>query len=135
ILSGQLVAPGIPTTVQNELMKSKLNTYGKTWHVWNTGHHGLNDARKLPTGDPMLAWSFNHDGEARDGLITNFEKKLDVSVDEIRQDRAILIQYADPQEGVNALAKKFKGPIRSIPGVVAKEPEAGRREPASVRGK
>lgn len=135
ILSGQLIAPGLPGGVENELMKSKMNSYGKTWHVWNTGHHGLNDAQRLPMGDPMLAWSFNRDGEARTGLIENFEKKTDISVDKTRQDRAILIQYANPQEGVNAIAKKFKGPTRAIPGVVAKEPESPTRAPASVPGK
>ena len=40
ILSGQLVAPGIPQVAEKELMRSKMNSYGKTWHVWNTGMPG-----------------------------------------------------------------------------------------------
>jgi hypothetical protein len=40
ILSGQLVAPGLPEVAEKELMRSKMNSYGKTWHTWNTGHGG-----------------------------------------------------------------------------------------------
>ncbi|MFP5407466.1 MAG: DUF1264 domain-containing protein, partial [Gammaproteobacteria bacterium] len=36
ILSGQLVAPGIPEAAEKALMKGKMNSYGKMWHVWNT---------------------------------------------------------------------------------------------------
>lgn len=37
ILSGQLAAPGIPAAAEKALMRSKMNSNGKTWHVWNTG--------------------------------------------------------------------------------------------------
>ena len=40
ILSGQLVAPGIPEVAEKALMKEKMNSYGKTWHLWNTGYEG-----------------------------------------------------------------------------------------------
>ena len=40
ILSGQLVAPGIPAMAEKELMRTKINSYGKTWHTWNTGPCG-----------------------------------------------------------------------------------------------
>ena len=40
ILSGQLVAPDIPHAAEKALMKEKMNSYGKTWHVWNTGYEG-----------------------------------------------------------------------------------------------
>src|SRR5690606_19836976 len=50
ILSGQLVAPGIPAVAEMELMRGKMNSYGKTWHVWNTGGmDGPGDA--LPLGE------------------------------------------------------------------------------------
>ena len=44
ILSGQLVAPGLPETADHELMKAKMNSYGKTWHTWNTEKHDAKDA-------------------------------------------------------------------------------------------
>jgi len=31
ILSGQLVAPGIPRVAEHELMKKKMNSYGKRY--------------------------------------------------------------------------------------------------------
>ncbi len=34
VLSGQLVAPGLPLPLQNEDAKKLVNTYGKTWHTW-----------------------------------------------------------------------------------------------------
>jgi hypothetical protein len=120
ILSGQLFAPGLPTIAENALMKKKMNSYGKTWHVWNTGHHGLNDATKMPLGEPMLAWSFNHDGEAKKGLEEDTEEKFDVSFSKKRKDRKELVKVAEPQEGVNAIVEEFPGKISSIKGVEEK---------------
>ena len=42
MLSGQLVAPSIPAIAEQELMRGKMNSYGKTWH-----------APAPPTGRPM----------------------------------------------------------------------------------
>ena len=84
ILSGQLIAPGLPEAAEKELMRTKMNSYGKTWHVWNTpapGHEG--DA--LPMGDAMLAWSFNRDGELREDLIRSRDERLDKSTAEVRE--------------------------------------------------
>ena len=49
ILSGQPVAPGIPESAEKELMRGKMNSHGKTWHVWAT-----DQGHKLPLGDPCL---------------------------------------------------------------------------------
>ena len=52
---------------EKALMRDKVNSYGKTWHVWHTGAFGIpGDA--LPMGEPRLAWSFNRDGEIIPGL-------------------------------------------------------------------
>ena len=77
ILSGQLVAPGIPGPVEHELMEQKVNSYGKTWHVWRTGAHGQ-DADPLPFGEARLAWSFNRDGEARPELVAERDRRLGI---------------------------------------------------------
>jgi hypothetical protein len=119
ILSGQLIGPRLPDAAEKELMRAKMNSYGKTWHVWNTGHAGKGgDA--LPLGEPKLAWSFNHDGEIQPGMIQEVEKKFDVSLTSKRKMRSDLTKLAKPQEGVDALKGKFKGPVQSIPGVQAK---------------
>jgi hypothetical protein len=119
ILSGQLIGPGLPDAAEKELMRGKMNSYGKTWHLWNTGHSGqAGDA--LPLGEPKLAWSFNHDGEIQPGLMQAVEKKFDTSMTEKRKLRSDLTKLAKPQEGVDALKGKFKGKVQSIPGVQAK---------------
>jgi hypothetical protein len=54
ILSGQLVAPGLPAVAERELMRQKVNSYGKTWHLWHT-RHGTQPGDPLPFGEPLLA--------------------------------------------------------------------------------
>ncbi|KIF83608.1 outer membrane or secreted lipoprotein [Noviherbaspirillum autotrophicum] len=132
ILSGQLVAPGIPAVAEKALMQKKMNSYGKTWHFWNTGYPG-GTADKLPLGDPMLAWSFNRDGEAMPGLVERRDRALDISTMEKRGDRAELRQLAHPQSGVDDLKGKFGRPTQDIPGVLDKgrAPPQGRRSTPS----
>jgi hypothetical protein len=119
ILSGQLVAPGLPALADKGLMRSKMNSYGKTWHTWDTSHSAGEDAR-LPLGIPNLAWSFNRFGEARAELVENRDQRMGISTEERRQARQDLIPLAQPQQGVDALKGKFPGPTQPIPGVVDK---------------
>jgi len=116
ILSGQLVAPGIPSIAEEELMKGKMNSYGKTFHFWSTDR-----GDKLPLGEPMLAWSFNRDGEAKPGLVQDRDKKLGIDTEETRRERQNLVKLAKPQSGVDALKGKFAGPTKAIPGVEDKD--------------
>lgn len=116
ILSGQLVAPGIPAPAEKALMESKMNSYGKTWHVWNTGgfEAGGND---LPLGPPRLAWSFNRDGEAKPGLVEQRDRALGIDSAESRREREALRDLARPQVGVDALKGRFGRETTPIPGV------------------
>lgn len=116
ILSGQLIAPGIPAAAEKALMRRKMNSYGKTWHVWNTGHEGM-PADQLPLGPAMLAWSFNRDGEALPALVEKRDRRLNVNSAQIRQQRSDLQQLAKPQSGVDDLKGKFARPTTDIPGV------------------
>ena len=115
ILSGQLVAPGLPGVAEKELMKSKMNSYGKTWHTWAT-----DKGDKAPMGMPMLAWSFNRDGEAQPGLVAKRDQTLGINTAEVRQSRQDMVSLAKPQEGVDVLKGKFGRPTKDIPGVTAK---------------
>lgn len=128
ILSGQLVAPGLPAVAEEELMKSKMNSYGKTWHTWSTGK-----GAKLPLGEPMLAWSFNRDGEARPRLVEHRDQTFKINSAEVRDSRADLRALAKPQEGVDALKGRFGRQTRDIPGVVDKA--AAPPAPASSEGR
>jgi hypothetical protein len=113
ILSGQLVAPGIPAVAEKQLMKSKINSYGKTWHLWAT-----DQGDKLPLGAPMLAWSFNRDGEAKPGLVEDRDNKLGIDTKEKRHERQHLRKLAKPQTGVDSLKGEFSRTTQPIPGVV-----------------
>jgi len=117
ILSGQLVAPGLPERVERELMAQLMNSYGKTWHTWHTGRHDGAPGDPLPLGEPMLMWSFNRDGEAAESLKHDFERALGVDEHERRAKRAGLAARARPQHGVDAMAGEFDGTTR-LPGVV-----------------
>ena len=119
ILSGQLVAPGLPTLADKELMQSKINSYGKTWHTWDTGH-GQEGGDALPLGEPALAWSFNRFGEAAPGLVESRDQRMGISTEERRRQRQDLVPMAQPQEGVDALKGAFETPTQPIPGVVDK---------------
>ena len=116
ILSGQLVAPGIPEAAEHELVKKKMNSYGKTWHLWDTGHFGRPQRDALPVGTPTLAWSFNADGEAPPQMVAERDRRVGVDTEERRRDRADLRPLAHPQEGVNDLARFF--PDRRVPDFV-----------------
>lgn len=126
ILSGQLVAPGIPAVAEKQLMRDKMNSYGKTWHVWRTGMRDMpNDT--LPLGDPALMWSFNRDGEAKPGLVEQRDKRLKVDTAKVRAGRSELTPLAKPQGGVDDMVKAFGRPTKPLPGVVAKPTPSGDR--------
>jgi len=116
ILSGQLMAPGIPEMAEKELMKGKMNSYGKTWHVWNSAPFGQ-AGDLMPFGEPKLEWSFNRDGEALPGLVEQRDQRLKVMSAEQRRQRNELIALAKPQMGVDALKGKFPSSTSSLPGV------------------
>ena len=118
ILSGQLIAPGIPAIAEKELMRKKMNSYGKTWHVWNTGHEGM-AADQLPFGPAMLAWSFSRDGEAIPSMIDRRDRKQGLSTAEARRQRADLQKLARPQSGVDNVKGKFSRATKDIPGVTS----------------
>jgi hypothetical protein len=117
ILSGQLIAPGIPQAAEHEFMKQKMNSYGKTWHVWHSGKPG-EPGDALPLGPAMLAWSFSRDGELQPKLLEERDRSLDVSTADKRKNRQDLRPLAKPQAGVDDLKGKYGRPTKDIPGVV-----------------
>ena len=119
ILSGQLVMPGIPDIAEKEALAGKMNSYGKTWHLWNTGEDGKS-GDKLPIGEPMLAWSYNADGEIKPAMEKSLEKRLGISLMDKRKQREELTKLAKPQEGVDAIKSSFPN-RKLLPGVVDKK--------------
>lgn len=68
ILSGQLVAPGLPDAAERAFVELLVNSYGKTWHTGHTGRHDGQPGDRLPLGEAKLMWSFNADGENDESL-------------------------------------------------------------------
>lgn len=122
ILSGQLVAPGIPRMAEQALMRQKINSYGKTWHTWQT-RHGLDEGDALPLGPARLAWSFNRDGELDPALLAERDRRMHIDTAELRRAREELRGEARPQAGVDALRAAFPD-ARDIPGVQEAATEA-----------
>lgn len=119
ILSGELIAPGLSSAAEHKAMAGKINSYGKTFQLWNTGsfeHKG----DKLPLDNPELMWSFNREGEERPGLVENRDKRLGVDIEKVRRSRQDLLPLAKPQAGVNVLTDYFTSPTKPIPGVTSK---------------
>lgn len=116
ILSGQLVAPGLPRIAETELMRSKLNSYGKTWHTWHT-RHGTAPGDALPLGPAALAWSFSRDGEVDPALVAERDARLGIDTAQTRAARAPLAEGARPQSGVDTLRAHFPD-ATPIPGVM-----------------
>ncbi|HEX5597031.1 MAG TPA: OBAP family protein [Micromonosporaceae bacterium] len=116
VLSGQLIAPGLPDFAEKILMKRMMNSYGKTWHLWHTGRHDA-PGHNLPVGDPMLMWSYNREGECDPALIRNRNEAMGVDAEKKRAMRQSLVDEAEPQYGVDQMKDEFAGPTTPIPGV------------------
>jgi hypothetical protein len=119
ILSGELIMPGVPAIAEKAALAKKINSYGKTWHIWDTGHVGHPAAHKLPIGKPLLAWSYNRDGQMPAELAQQRDQRMNVSTLEKRKQRADLAANAKPQMGVDELKAKLSG-SSAPPGVMAK---------------
>lgn len=124
VLSGSLIAPGLPAAAETALMERLMNSYGKTWHTWHTGRHDLGGGHSLPLGDPMLMWSFNRDGESDPRIERDREEAMDLDTAKTRERRAKLAEGAHPQYGVDAIADAFTG-TTEVRGVVDIERASG----------
>lgn len=111
ILSGTLVAPGLPTIAEKAMLRLLMNSYGKTFHTWHTGRHdGAGhhaEGHPLPMGDPVLMWSFNREGEMDFNLKRDGAENLRIDFDKKRDERQDLVDLAHPQYGVNVLKGQF----------------------------
>lgn len=85
-----------------------------------TAPHEGRSGDQLPLGEPMLAWSFNRDGEILPGLLEKRDREMGISTVEKRNERTDLQKLAHPQSGVDELKGKFGRPTRDIPGVIDK---------------
>lgn len=116
LLSGQLVAPGLPEAAEKAFFERLVNSYGKTWHTWHTHSHGGHVGMDLPLGDPKLMWSFNRDGECDEDLRRDRDRAMGLDTNAKRADRQSFLELARPQWGVDAMKDDFPD-ATPIPGV------------------
>lgn len=107
VMSGQLIAPGIPAIAENELMQKLVTTYGKTWHTWQ-----IDRGDKLPLGLPKLMMGFTADGQADPAMVARRDKDFDTDSNEKRKDRAEKIKPGEIAEGADAWQKGAAFQIR-----------------------
>jgi hypothetical protein len=105
VKSGELIAPGIPAVAEHELMEKLVSTYGKIFHTWHTDRD-----LELPLGSPMLMMGFTKDGQLNQQMLTDRDKRFNVSTAEKRQQRAD-IPMPQVVEGANAWEK---GDVRQL---------------------
>ncbi|MBC3538134.1 OBAP family protein [Rufibacter sediminis] len=105
VKSGTLIAPGIPEVAEHELMEKLVSTYGKIFHTWHTDRD-----LELPLGSPMLMMGFTKDGQLNQELVTDRDKRFNVSSQEKRKQRED-IPMPQVIEGANAWEK---GDIRQL---------------------
>lgn len=116
VLSGQLVAPGLPERAEQALARLLMNSYGKTWHTWHSGRHDGPTGDTLPVGAPALMWSFNREGECDRDLQEGRDRWFGIDSRAKHRQRQPLTRHAHPQRGVDAMAHQFQG-TNSLDGV------------------
>ena len=119
ILSGQLIAPGLPSAAEKAMLRLLMNSYGKTWHLWHTGRHDGKGqpGHPLPLGEAMLMWSFNREGESDPALDRDREENMRLDAQEKMDQRKDLVDLAHPQWGVEDLKDAFPDAGPYPPGV------------------
>jgi Protein of unknown function (DUF1264) len=103
VKSGALIAPGIPKVAENELMEKLVSTYGKTIHTWHTDQE-----RTLPLGSPMLMMAFTKDGQLKPNLLTDRDKRFNVSTEEVKEQREKIATPLNADPLANAWEKGSK---------------------------
>lgn len=105
VKSGTLIAPGIPQVAEHELMEKLVSTYGKTIHTWHTDQE-----RTLPVGSPMIMMGFTKDGQLNQQLLTERDKRFNISTAEKKKNREDI-----PTPNVDPTANSWeKGEIRQF---------------------
>jgi len=108
VKSGQLTAPGISATKENDLMIELAGTYGKTWYTWQ-----VDRGDKLPLGIPQLMMAFVADGQANPELLAARDKAQGITTAEKRISRAnivapVILPGADAWQKAGAIQVQIK---------------------------
>lgn len=116
ILSGQLVAPDMPK-MGDDIFPGLINTWGKTWHTWP------DPTTDYPTGEPLLMWSANGDGQIDNKLIAKRDAQFNIKTDEIRARRKFMgfeVPQIPPPKSMSDLGRRWTA--------------SGKDEPTKLKG-
>jgi hypothetical protein len=105
VKSGTLIAPGIPQLAEHELMEKLIGTYGKIIHTWHTDQN-----RTLPVGAPMIMMGFTKEGQLKQELLNDRDKRFNISTAEKKKNREDI-----PMPTVDPAANAWeKGEVRQL---------------------
>ncbi|XP_020100618.1 oil body-associated protein 1A-like [Ananas comosus] len=96
VRGGYLFLPGVPGPVERRDLEKVAKTYGKTIHFWQVDR---GDA--LPLGIPQLMMALTRDGQLREDLAEDVEKRFGVSFEKERKNREYM---SGPDPGIHPLA-------------------------------
>ncbi len=117
VKSGELVAPGVPNIAEHALMKDLVTTYGKTWHTWQ-----IDRDTTFPMGIPQLMMGFTKDGQVRQEMLEDRDRRFGVSYSSERKDRndipmPQLVQGANAWQSGKALQLRLEEvPVKNLRG-------------------
>lgn len=86
VMSGLLVAPGATAAAEQELMQELVNTYGKTWHLWQVDRGDV-----LPLGLPQLMMGFTADGQVDHRMVAARDREQQIDSAQLKAGRAGLV--------------------------------------------
>ena len=85
VMSGQLTAPDVSSVAEKELMAQLVNTYGKTWTLWQ-----VDRGDTLPLGLPKLMMGFTADGQADPKMVADRDRDEHIDSSAVKAQRADL---------------------------------------------
>jgi hypothetical protein len=83
VSSGQLIEPGMPDSVDSEIMKVLVNSYGKTFHTWP--YESKNNS--IPLGIPELVNGFTGNGQLPAKVVAERDRFFGVNSSAISERR------------------------------------------------
>ncbi len=104
VLSGQLIAPGLPAEQSEDLMRNLVTTWGKTWQTWP------DPALDVPEGEPLLMWSITRDGDLPAKLLSDRDRRFKVSTRANRARRQAFghpVPQVEPPESVQEIGRQW----------------------------
>ncbi|XP_062182848.1 oil body-associated protein 1A [Phragmites australis] len=122
VKGGLLFMPGVPGMVERQDLEKVCKTYGKAIHFWQVDR---GDA--LPLGLPQIMMAITREGQLRQDLADCVEKKLSLSFQKERENRAYM---SGLDHGIhplaNAAGKGLKTEIRVVDISANTKASAGR---------